>query len=79
MLGVEDVGGRRVVDDDGVLQVAANLREVLDVVALVVVAALTEKTVVDDLVNVKLVEEGVAVLGECQLLRILVADISCSP
>jgi hypothetical protein len=29
MLRVEDVRGRRVVDDDGVLEITANLREVL--------------------------------------------------
>lgn len=42
VLGVENVGCRRVVDDDSVFQVASDLREVLDVVSLVVVAALSE-------------------------------------
>lgn len=42
VLGVEYVGGRRVVYDDGVFQVSSNLRKVLDIVSLVVVAALSE-------------------------------------
>ncbi len=62
MLRVEDVRGRRVVDDDGVLQVSADLGEILDVVSLVVVAAFSEKAVVDDLVDVQLVQERIAVL-----------------
>lgn len=63
VLGVEDVGGGGVVDDYGVLEVAADLGQVLDVVALVVVATLAEESVVHDLVNIELVEERVAVLG----------------
>jgi hypothetical protein len=63
VLRVENVRGRRVVDDDGVLQVAAHLRQVLDVVALVVVAALPEQPVVDNLVDVQLIEERVAILS----------------
>lgn len=64
MLGVEDVGCRRVVDDDGVLQVTSDLREVFDVVSLVVVAALAEQAVVDNLVDVELIKEGIAILLE---------------
>ena len=56
VLGMEDVGCRGVVNDDCLLQVAANLREILDVVPLVVVAALSEEPVVDHLVDVQLVE-----------------------
>lgn len=52
VLGVENVRGGGVVDDDSVLEVAADLGEVFDVVALVVVAAFAEKTVVNDLVDV---------------------------
>jgi hypothetical protein len=63
VLRVENVRGRRVVDDDRVLQVAANLRQVLDVVTLVVVAAFSEQPVVDNLVDVELVEERVAILS----------------
>lgn len=62
VLGVEDIGCGRVVDDDGVLEIAANLGQVLDVVALVVVAAFAEKPVVDDIVDVELIEERIAVL-----------------
>ena len=63
VLRVEDVRRRRVVDDDGVLQVAAHLGEVLDVISLVVVAALPEQPVMDNLVDVQLVEQGVAILS----------------
>ena len=42
VLGVENVRCGRVVDDDGVLEVAADLGEILDVVALVVIAAFAE-------------------------------------
>lgn len=42
VLRVEDVRGRRVVDDDGILQIPSDLGEILDVVALVVVAAFAE-------------------------------------
>ena len=63
MLRVENIRRRRVVDDDRVLQVAANLRQVLDVVALVVVAAFSKQPVVDNLVDIKLVKERVAILS----------------
>ena len=70
MLRVEDVRGRRVVDDDGVLQVSADLGEILDVVSLVVVAAFSEQPVVDDLVDVELVQERITVLEQA---------VSCGP
>lgn len=62
VLRVEYVGRRRVVDDDGVLEVTPDLGEILDVVAAVVVAALSEQSVVDDTMDVELVEKGVSVL-----------------
>lgn len=52
VLRMENVGGRRVVDDDCLLEIAANLREILDVVALVVVAALAEQSVMYHAMNV---------------------------
>ena len=61
MLRMEDVAGGRVVDDDRLSEIAADLAKVLHVVALVVVAALTEESVVDDAVNVQLVQQGVTV------------------
>jgi hypothetical protein len=67
MLRVEDVGRWRIVDDDGVLEISSYLGKVLDVVALVVIAGLTEKTMVNHLVDVKLVQEGIAILqDQCQ-------------
>ncbi len=67
VLGVEDVGCGRVVDDDGVFQIPPDLRQVLDVVALVVVAALAEQPVVDNLVDVQLVQQGIAILEKLRL------------
>ena len=62
VLWVVDVGGRRVIDDDGILQVSADLGQVFDVISLMVVAALTEESVVNNLVNVQLVQERVSIL-----------------
>lgn len=78
VLRVEDVRRRRVVDDDGVLEIATNLGEILwkvsrrfpssgscaylDVVALVVVAALAEETVMHNTVDVQLIKQRVTVL-----------------
>ena len=63
VLGVKDVGRRRVVDNDRLLQVAPDLREILDVVALMIIAALSEEPVVDHIVDVQLIEERVAILS----------------
>jgi hypothetical protein len=62
MLGVEDVGSRRVIDDDCVLKISSDLREIFDIISLVVVAALSEEPVVDHLVNIQLIQQRVAVL-----------------
>jgi hypothetical protein len=56
MLRVEDVGCRGIVDDNGVLEIPTDLRQIFDVVALMVVAALSEEAVMHDIVNVKLVQ-----------------------
>jgi hypothetical protein len=56
VLGVEDVRSRRVVNDNGILEVSPNLGQILDVVALVVVATLSEEPVVYNLVDIKLVK-----------------------
>lgn len=42
MLRMENVRCGRVVDDDGILKIAPDLGQVFDVVALVVVATLSE-------------------------------------
>ena len=52
MLRVEYVGCWRVVDNNCVLQVAPNLRKIFDVVALVVVTALTEQPMMHNLVDI---------------------------
>lgn len=70
VLWVENIRCGRVIDDDGVLQVASNLREVLDVVSLVIITALPEKPMVDDFVDVQLVKKRVAVLN--------LMSVSCS-
>lgn len=52
VLGVEDIWGRRIVDNDCFSEVAANLGEIFDVVTLVIVATLSEKTMVYHVVNI---------------------------
>lgn len=64
VLGVENVARGRIVDDDGLAEVSADLAEVFDIVALVVVAAFAEQPVVDDVVDVELIENRVAVFGD---------------
>ena len=61
VLRVEDVWCGWVVNDDGLAKWAANLAQVLDVVALVVVAWLAEEAVVYRIRDVQLIEERVAV------------------
>jgi len=78
VLWVEDVGSWRVIDDDGFFEIASDLRKVLlvvrimkstyseqtylDIVSLMVVATFTEKSVMNDTMNVQLIEERVTVL-----------------
>ena len=52
VLGMENVGGWGVVDDDGFAEVAADLGEILDVVSLVVVATFAEEAVVNHVMDV---------------------------
>lgn len=52
VLRVEYIRRGRVVDNDRLLQVAPDLRKILDVVTLVVVAALPEQPVVDYMMDV---------------------------
>jgi ferritin-like protein len=78
MLWVKDVRGGRVVDDDCVLEISANLRQVLQklvdatkthwvktylyVVSLVVVTAFAEESVMHNTMNVELVEQRITIL-----------------
>lgn len=62
VLGVKDIGGGRVVDDDRILQVASYLRQIFHVVTLMIVATLPEKSVVHHPVYIELVQERIAVL-----------------
>ena len=63
VLGMEDVARGAVVDDDGFSQVATHHAEILHVVALVVVAAFSEESVMYHVVDVQLIEQRVAVFG----------------
>lgn len=56
MLRMEDVRGWGVVNDDGFSQITANLREIFDIVALVVVTALPKEAVMHNVMDVKLVK-----------------------
>lgn len=56
VLRVEDVGCGGVVDNDGILQVSANLGKVLDVVTTMVVTTFSEQAVVDNTVDVQLIQ-----------------------
>lgn len=67
VLRVKDIRGRGIVNNDGFPQVTPNLREIFDIVALVVVAAVSEQAMMDNIVDVQLVQEGVTVLGNGQL------------
>src|SRR3989338_3814146 len=61
---LEQIGGRRIVDDDRLGQVPAKPAHILDETALVLHAALAEKPCIYDLVNIKEVQHWVRVLGE---------------
>lgn len=82
VLRVENVRRRRVVDNDGVLEVSTDLGKILhpisvashrwlrvkaylDIVALVIVTALSEKAVVNNSVDVEDIKQRITVLGEC--------------
>jgi len=52
IVGMEDVGRGGVVDNDGLSDGPAELRQVLDIVALVVITRLAEKSMLDDSVDV---------------------------
>jgi hypothetical protein len=82
VLRVENVRRGRVVNDDGVLEIATDLGKVLhavsvtsdrqlvltaylDVVALMIVTALSEKAVVHNTVNVEYIKQRITVLGFC--------------
>lgn len=59
---VEDIARGRVVQDDRVANRPPQLRQVLDVIALVVETALAEQPVRDDAVRVQFVKDRVCVL-----------------
>lgn len=61
VLRVEDIACWRVVDNDGLLQFAANLTEVLDIVALMIITRLTEESVVYRTGDIELIEQRISV------------------
>lgn len=62
MLRVENVRCGGIVNDDSIPKVTPELREILDVIAVMVIAAFAEQTVMNNVVNVELVKQWVAVL-----------------
>ena len=64
VLRMEDVAGGRVIDDDGLSKISANLAQILDVIALMIVAAFSEQSVMYNVVDVQLVKERVAILRD---------------
>jgi hypothetical protein len=52
MLGVENVRSWRIIDDDGFLQISANLGQIFDVVSLVIVTTFPEKSVVYNVMDI---------------------------
>lgn len=59
---MKDVTGWRVVDDYGLLEWTTNLTEILDIVALVVVAGFSEQPMMHGAGDVELVQQRVAIL-----------------
>ena len=64
MLRVKDIARRRIINDNRLSQISAHLAEIFHVVALMIVAAFTEESVVDNVVDVELVEKGIAVFRD---------------
>jgi hypothetical protein len=64
IIGMENVRGRGIVEDDSVTYRTTELREVFDIVALVVIATLSEQPVCDNTVDIQLVQHRVGVLKE---------------
>jgi len=56
MLWMENIRRWRIVDDDGFSQIAANLREVFDIVSLMVVTTLTEKAMMNNMIDIELIQ-----------------------
>jgi hypothetical protein len=52
VLRVENVRCRGIVDDDRFSQISSDLGKIFDVVSLVIVTTFTEKTVVNDVVDI---------------------------
>lgn len=69
MLRMENIRGWRVVNNDCVFEVSTNLRKIFNVIALVVVAALSKQTVVDDFVDIQLVQQRIAILRTESITR----------
>ena len=64
VLRVEDITGRRVVDDDCLFEIPSHLTEIFYIIALVVVATLAEESVVHNVVYVELIQQWVSVFGD---------------
>ena len=52
VLGVENVGRWRIVNDDGFSEISSDLGKVFNVVSLVIVTTFTEEAVVNDMMDI---------------------------
>jgi hypothetical protein len=52
MLGMKDVGSRRIVDDDGFSEISPNLGKIFDIVSLVVITTFTEEAVMNHVMDI---------------------------
>ena len=55
VIRMEDIGSRRIIDNDSFSYWSTKLRKIFDVIAFVVVTRLSEQTMFNDIVDIQLV------------------------
>jgi hypothetical protein len=61
---MEGVGHRRVVNNDALRDISVEEGQIFDIMAFMIHTALTEQTIVDDIVDIQLVQERISILAE---------------